>query len=134
MTRKPFTPTPLQTFRAGPKTTILAGGDADDRHDNDCDNVREQLKWMALDDPWRDPATVLPRSVLYQQHIALVEVERQRYIDFFEIPPHRALISSDGEFSILGTRLRWEGWLAARLGFKVADYRPPLQTGSDTDD
>lgn len=126
MKKLPSNPLPLQMYRAGPKKTILSGGDADDRHDNACNNVREQLKWMAIEDPWRDPATLPPRSLVYQQHIALVEVERKRFIDCFEIQSDRALISPDGEFAILGTRLRWEGWLAATLGFKAADYRVQL--------
>lgn len=126
MKKTPLNPNPLQTYRAGPKTTILAGGDADDRHDNACNNVREQLKWMAIEDPWRDPSTLPPRSVLYQRYIALVEVERQRFLDHFDIQRDRAQISADGEFSVLGTRLRWEGWLAATLGFNAADYRVQL--------
>ena len=112
----------LQNYRAGPKTTILAGGDAEDAHRNRCDNLREQLKWMAIEDPWRDPAMLPPRALVYQQNTALVEVERQRFIDFFDIQCDRAIIGTDGHVSLLTTRLLWEGWLAATLGFRRADY------------
>lgn len=111
--------------RAGPKTTFMHGGDADDHHRVRCDNLREQLKWMAIEDPWRDPAMLPPRAVVYQQHLALVEIERQRFIEFFDLQQHQATMA-DGEFEAYTVRLAWEGWLGATVGFRRADYRGQL--------
>jgi len=112
----------VQTWRqAGPRMYILAGGDAVAWHNNRIDNLREQIIWMGLEDPWRDPAVVLPRNVIYQQNIELIEVERQRFVDFNDIPVHQLAIV-DGDYEHLAVRLMWEGWLGARIGFKRGDY------------
>lgn len=113
---------PIFEHQAGPKKSFLVGGDAEDQHNSICRNVREQVIWAAIDDPWADPGTRPPIAVLFLQNEELVEAERQRYLDFYDIQGELASIDADGHFVDMTTRVRWEGWLGARLGFKRDEY------------
>lgn len=113
---------PRTDRRAGPKRTFMVGGDEADQYNCICENVREQVIWAATDDPWAEPGSRPPTATLYLQNEELVEAERKRFLEFFDIQDDKAIMGLDGHFSLLPTRLLWEGWLGARLGFKRDDY------------
>lgn len=108
--------------RACPTMHILAGGDAKAQYENRVLNLKEQIAWVGIDDPWRTPGEYPTQSELWVAHQDIVDTERAAFIDAMQPSAVDLIRDAQGEFVNYRVQAMWDTWLMARLGFKRGSY------------